>query len=73
MGTLSAFSLMHMNNSKTYILLIASGLLLLADRAMAFPVTLGFDAVPDGGSTALLLVAGLGGVALLRRFNKPTK
>jgi hypothetical protein len=62
-----------MKNSKMHIVLIVAGLLLLADKAMAFPITLGFPTVPDGGSTALLLVAGLGGLALLRRFSKPAK
>jgi hypothetical protein len=57
-----------MNSSKLYIVLIVAGLLSFADKAMAFPVMLGFATVPDGGSTALLLVAGLGGLGLLRRF-----
>lgn len=59
-----------MKNSKTYIVLIVAGLLLCADKAMAFPIILGFGTVPDGGSTALLLVEGLGGLALLRRFGR---
>ena len=57
-----------MKNSKTYIVLVVAVLLLCADKAMAFPIILGFPTVPDGGSTALLLVAGLGGLGLLRRF-----
>jgi hypothetical protein len=54
-----------MNNSKMYIVLVVAGLLFFADKAMAFPVG---GSVPDGGSTALLLTAGLGGLGLLRRF-----
>jgi hypothetical protein len=57
-----------MNTSKLHIVLAVSGLLLLADKAMAFPAMLADFTVPDGGSTALLLAAGLGGFALLRRF-----
>ena len=60
-----------MKNSKTYIVLIVAGLLLCADKAMAFPAILASPYVmPDGGSTALLLVAGLGGLGLLRRFGR---
>jgi hypothetical protein len=57
-----------MKNSKTYIVLVVAGLLLFADKAMAFPIILAFPTVPDGGSTALLLVAGLAGLGLFRRF-----
>lgn len=61
-----------MNKTNKYIVLVVAGLLLLADKAMAFPVMLGdpVPAVPDGGLTALLLVAGLGGLALFRRFGR---
>jgi hypothetical protein len=58
---------MHMKNSRMDVVLVVAGLLLLADKAMAFPIMLG-TAVPDGGSTALFLVAGLAGVGLFRRF-----
>ena len=54
-----------------YIVLVVAGLLLLADKAMAFPIMLGdLRGVPDGGSTALLLVAGLAGLGLIRRFGR---
>jgi hypothetical protein len=59
-----------MNKTNKYIVLVVAGLLLLADKAMAFPNALAFATTPDGGSTALLLVAGLGGLALLRRFGR---
>ena len=59
-----------MNNSKLYIVLIVAGLLSFADKAMAFPAILGFATVPDGGSTALLLVAGLAGLGFIRRFGR---
>ena len=48
------------NTILSYTLAVA-GLLLLADKAMAFPIMLGTPAVPDGGSSALLLVVGMGG------------
>lgn len=61
-----------MNNTNKYIVLVVAGLLLLADKAMAFPVILGVPIpdVPDAGATALLLAAGLGGLALVRRFGR---
>jgi hypothetical protein len=58
-----------MMNSKTSIVLLAAGMLLLADKAMASPIMLGLG-VPDGGSTALLLLMGLAGMGLLRRFGR---
>jgi hypothetical protein len=60
-----------MKNSKMYIVLVVAGLLLLADKAMAFPIILGFPTVPDGGSSALLLVAALVGLGCFRRFVRP--
>jgi len=55
-----------------YIIVTVLGLLLLADKAMAQVAPTDFR-VPDGGATALLLATGLGGLALLRKFNKPRK
>ena len=59
-----------MNKTNKYIVLVVAGLLLLADKAMAFPAMLGTPVLPDGGSTALLLVAGLAGLGLVRRFGR---
>lgn len=61
-----------MKNSRMYIIVTVLGLLLLADKAMAQVAPTDFR-VPDGGATALLLATGLGGLALLRKFNKPRK
>jgi hypothetical protein len=71
LGLLARFWLclpQFMKNSRTSIVLLVAGLSLLADKTMAFPITLATNEVPDGGTTALLLAAGLAGVGLLRRF-----
>jgi len=57
-----------MTKSKTSVVLLVAGVLLLANKAMAFPIMFAKTEVPDGGTTALLLVVGLAGVGLLRRF-----
>lgn len=61
-GTFPASVLLMRNTTMAYVV-AAAGLLLLADKATASPIMLGTPSVPDGGSTALLLFAGLGGVA----------
>jgi hypothetical protein len=59
-----------MKTSVMPVTLAVTGLILLADKAMAFPIMLGFPTVPDGGSTALLLIGALGGLALVRRIRQ---
>ena len=65
------YSNKNMNNTNKYIVLVVASLLLLADKATAFPAILGSPVqIPDGGATALLLVAGLAGLGLIRRFGR---